>query len=402
MVKTFPGREATLKKARDRDMNGAPSIVSGGAGAPGDYLYGSPLLEDQWMGMWGLFRVPKNRVADLQPLPDRAAPGKGAAWPALEPGAAVREAPPSKNAATTPCPTGARQVPVEVSAIAKDIVYNPKSGDHDPYGVMYVRTADVAKVRSGAMKTEPLVIRANVGDCLRVTLKNELPKVLPTHTGDLPLPANVPTFPRSNRVSMHPSLLSYDVTRSDGATVGYNFDQTVAPGETTQYTWYAQPGIQDGAVNLLDFGDRRGHRHHGLYGSLMVEPKSSTAVDPSSGAPITSGAQANVTWKDAAGVDPPFREFVLNMVDGLILRDKAGKILPYPTEGEPGDLGHRAINYRTERFAPRLAKDPRWPTSCHRLCTATRPRPSCGPMSATRRTSGSSREVTGTGHTRSP
>ena len=358
VVKTFPGKEATLDKASLGDMSGTPSIVSGGAGAPGDYLYGSPLLEDQWMGMWGLFRVPKNRVSDLQPLPDRALPGTGTAWPAIAPGTANRKATVKEIAASRPCPTGSKPVPVAVSAIAKDIIYNAKSGDHDPYGVMYVRTEDVAKVRSGAMKTEPLVIRASVGDCLTVLLKNELPKVLPAHTGDLPVPPNVPTFPRSNRVSMHPSLLTFDVTQSDGATVGYNFDQTVAPGETILYKWYAQPGIEDGAVNLLDFGDRRGHRHHGLYGSLMVEPKDFTAVDPKSGAAITSGAQANVNWKDASGVSRPFREFVLNMVDGLVLRDKAGNILPYPLEGEPGDIGHRAINYQTERFAPRLAKDP--------------------------------------------
>jgi manganese oxidase len=357
--KIFPGAEATLDKVTLGDMSGTPSIVAGGAGAPGDYLYGSPLLEDQWMGMWGLFRVPKNRVADLQPLPDRVAPGVGTAWPAIVPGAVNRKATAAEMLLTTPCPTGAKQVLVNVSAIAKDIVYNAKSGDHDPYGVMYARTADVAKIRSGAMKTEPLVIRASAGDCLRVLLKNELPTVLPVHTGDLPVPPNVPSFPRSNRVSMHPSLLTFDVTQSDGATVGYNFDQTVAPGATLLYTWYASPDLADSAaVNLLDFGDRRGHRHHGLYGSLMVEPKGFTAVNPNTGVAVTSGAQANVSYKDAAGVSHPFREAVLNVVDGLVLRDKAGQILAYPLEGEPGDVGHRAINYRTERFAPRLLKDP--------------------------------------------
>jgi manganese oxidase len=358
VVKTAPGAEATVKKALNNELNGTPSIVRGGAGSAGDYLYGSPLLEDQWMGMWGLFRVPGARVSDLQPLPDRSSPGRGNPWPALTPGDVTRKASTKEVAATTPCPSVSKVVPFNVSAIAKDIVYNPTAGDHDPYGLMYVRTEDVAKVHAGEIKAEPLVIRANVGECVKVTLRNQLPLTPAVHTGDLPLPADVAGFPRSNRASMHPSLLSYNVTSSDGATVGYNFDQTVAPGESMTYTWYAQPGIGDGAVNLLDFGDRRGSRHHGLYGSLMVEPAGSTVVDPTSGGPVTSGAQANVTWRDAAGITHPFREFVLNVADGLILRDKEGRVLPYADEGEPGDTGHRGINYRTERFAPRVATDP--------------------------------------------
>jgi hypothetical protein len=358
VVKTNPGHDATVAKASNSVANGTPSILQGGAGSPGDYLYGSPLLEDQWMGMWGLFRVPKNAVSDLQPLPDRAAPGSGSPWPALKPGDDLKVAPTGSLGSVTPCPTGSRAVGVNVSAIAKDIVYNAKFGDHDPYGTMFVRSEDVKKVRTGAMKTEPLVIRANVGDCVTVTLKNELPRTPAAHTGDLPLPEDVTNFPRSNRVSLHPNLLTYNVIDSDGATVGYNYDQTVAPGVTTKYTWYVHDAVEDGAANLLDFADRRGSRHHGSYGSLLIEPKGSTYVNPNSGVAITSGAQANVTYTDAAGVKRSFREAVLNWVDGLILRDKAGAILPYPAEGEPSDQGHRGINYTTERFAPRLAKDP--------------------------------------------
>ena len=285
----------------------------------------------------------------------------GSSWPALKPGEAVRKPPQEafQQGDGNPCPPGSNVVPIKVSAIAKDIVYNAKNGDHDPYGLMYVLTEEKDKVLSGEMKTEPLVVRAGYGECIRVELTNELPATLPVHTGDLPLPADVPSFPRSNRVSMHPSLMSYDVTDSDGATVGYNFDQTIAPGETITYTWYAPPGIEDGAVNLLDFGDRRGHRHHGLYGSMMIEPVKATFVEPNFGASIKSGAQANVTSQDSAGNYHRFREFVLNFADGLVLRDRAGNIVPFEAQGgEPGDMGHRAINYRAERFAPRLAQDP--------------------------------------------
>ena len=37
--------------------NGGVSLVVNGAGQPGDYLYGSSSLDDQWLGMWGIFRI---------------------------------------------------------------------------------------------------------------------------------------------------------------------------------------------------------------------------------------------------------------------------------------------------------------------------------------------------------
>ena len=54
-------------------------LLPSGAGAPGDYLYSSQPLNDLWSGMWGIFRVPAKRVADLQPLPSTAAPPTGTA-----------------------------------------------------------------------------------------------------------------------------------------------------------------------------------------------------------------------------------------------------------------------------------------------------------------------------------
>jgi hypothetical protein len=157
---------------------------------------------------------------------------------------------------------------------------------------------------------------------------------------------------------MHPSLVKYDVTRSDGATVGYNYDQTVAPGATITYTWYARPGLL-GGTNLVDFGDRRGHRHHGLWGGLMIEPKGSTWTNPETGAAVTTGAQADIKWTDSSGKAQAFREFVVDFQDGLNLRDKSGARIPEAGHvDDPYELGNRGINYRTERFAPRLQANP--------------------------------------------
>ncbi len=170
------------------------------------------------------------------------------------------------------CPATAPVRNDDVSAILQKVVYNKKTGDHDPHGLIYVLAEHEAAVKAGSRDPEPLLIRANAGDCVKVKVTNKLPAGgIPAHGGDVPLPVDAP-FGKSNRVSMHASLAKYDVTRSDRATVGYSYGQTIAPAASRTYTWYADPEIEGATINLLDFGDRRGHRHHGLWGGLLIEP----------------------------------------------------------------------------------------------------------------------------------
>jgi hypothetical protein len=157
---------------------------------------------------------------------------------------------------------------------------------------------------------------------------------------------------------MHVAMADYDVTRGDGATVGYNFDQTIAPGGSITYQWQI-PQISGATLNLVDFGDRRGHRHHGLFGALLVEPTGSTWTDPTSGKTVLNGTRADIRWTDAGGVAQAYREFAIFWQDGLNLRDPEGD--PVPASGVPGDPyegGHRGISYATNRFAARLATNP--------------------------------------------
>ncbi|GAA3932849.1 multicopper oxidase domain-containing protein [Actinoplanes auranticolor] len=347
----------TAKHAKNESANGAPSILANGAGPPGDYLYGSTPLDDQWLGMWGVFRVPGGKTADLQQLPDQKNPGgNGTQWPALKPGDPLNTTPP-KLVKTCPAQSTARKY--DVVAMTRDIVYNPASGDHDPAGALYVLAEHEAAVRAGTRPAEPLNLRANAGDCLEVTLTNKLPSGgLPAHTGDVPLPADAP-FPAGKRVSLHAGLVEYLATSADGATVGYNYDQTVGPGQSIGAYWYVPEELAGSTAMLADFGDRRGHRHHGLFGGLLIEPKGSTWTDPATGAPVVTGDRAVIKWTDASGTARSFREYALHWQDGLNLRTPSGAAIP--PAGDPDDpyeLGNRGINYRTERFAPRLARDP--------------------------------------------
>jgi hypothetical protein len=388
-VKRKPAtRQETLAKVRNSEANGTPKILAGGAGKPGDYLYGSTPLDDQWLGLWGIFRVPDERVSGLEPLPDRPAPVDDPAadeWPALTP--ANAEAKPPGPDSGKICPVGAPTRVYDATATLGKIVYNAKTGDHDPNGLFYAPTDDVdidprtgvSKLKAGR-KPAPLFLRANAGDCLKVTLRNGMPATgIPDHDSDIPADVLTPhkmfadaPFPKSNRVSLHPGLVKYDVLRSDGATVGYNFDGTVGPGKSIQYVWYVDPSLEGATTNLVDLGDRRGHRHHGLWGGLFVEPKGAIWTDPKTGLSLAgvpnkageivgtkTAEAADISWTTPDGKRSAYREFAIDFQDGLFLRDKNGELIREAGHvDDPYELGTRGINYRTERFAPRLGPSP--------------------------------------------
>jgi hypothetical protein len=103
---------------------------------------------------------------------------------------------------------------------------------------MFVRTRDLAPDPQGVkrlrsdVKVEPLVLRANAGDCIAVILRNKLPASLPNDAGwnTLPLlfddlggqfrPFNTNQIAPSSYVGLHPQLLTYNAHRGDGNNVG--------------------------------------------------------------------------------------------------------------------------------------------------------------------------------------
>lgn len=372
---------------------GATKILLGGVGGAGDYFYGSLPVDDLWNGMWGIMRVLNKQMPELKPLPSNPAPNGTSEWAALKPGEAIKKAPGSGN----PCPLLVKNISFKLGVVNKKIIYN-KEGENDPNGLMYVRLDRLGKP---IIDNKPLFLRVNEGECVTVTLKNLLPKSgIPIHNGDTHTPEDIfpkkadgticnipfgpdacgveeeekaedakPRWPASLRVSMHPHLLKYNVIGSDGATVGYNYDQTVGPGETITYKWYAD--TKDlGIANLADYGDIRGHRHHGLFAGLIVEPKSSSYYDPSSGR-AQNFLENSVIRYPENGSTKIFREFIIAFQDGLNLYDSSNKPIPdlkehpgdaqnflTPRKTDPEDQGHKGINFRAERLDNRLKKNP--------------------------------------------
>jgi manganese oxidase len=333
--------------------------------------------------MWGIFRVPAARVPDLQPLPTNPAPPAAKSnkeWPALKPGDPIR----SNGPLLDPCPKTAMKRSYDVSLVKQKIVYN-SAGDNDPDGVAYVLDSELDK--SGAPKAgtnvKPLFIRANVGDCLSITLTNRLPQAgVTVGEGDPINPVEKvgddgttsvsnldngkvvsvqPAWPAGNRASLHASgLVRHEVTSSDGAAVGYNYDSTVKPGSKYTYRYYID-NANLGVVNLADYGNIRGTRHHGAWGGLVVEPRGSTYLNPKDLSPLAAGEQAVVKYVDASGATRSRREFVVDIQDGLNLFDKSGQRIEdqiQPDEPgavvDPEDEGEVGVNYRNEPFVNRL------------------------------------------------
>ena len=336
----------------------------------GDYLYGGTSMEDQWNGMWGIMRIHGTPTPGLQALPDNPPTGTTVAAPVP----ASRQVPPRAPRAGVTCPTTAPIRTYDVVAMTRNVVYN-QHGDNDPKGLMYVLAEDETAVRAGTKKPEPLVLRANAGDCVRVSLRNALPTSYARNVngvgGDTPLVMEPSSgTPMGTRVSLHPQLVRHDVRLSDGAAVGFNPDSTARIGETVNYEWYADSEL--GATNLVDYGDVRGHRQHGLAAALVVEPKQASYHDPVTGAPLRSGVAADIR---VPGPDNDFRETALVYQDGLDLRTSAGAAIeqqPLPAEleegpeieeadglgGETEDAGEKAVNYTNAPLHRRLGAGP--------------------------------------------
>ncbi|MGN0547129.1 MAG: multicopper oxidase domain-containing protein [Acutalibacteraceae bacterium] len=304
--------------------------------AAGDYLYYSAGIDDLWLGLWGIIRAYDKPNGCLLPLCGKCKP-----CPCFKP------------------PENAKIKRFEIAAIQKRIDYN-RYGDHDPDGLLFVPLSQVKDIQRGKKEPKPLILRANAGDWIEITLHNLFDKPVPYY--DYPsVPLDMPHVP-SCRVSLNPQFLKYDPVNSSGLNVGYNkAEQTVPPGESIKYLWHADK--EYGTCLLTSFGDLRNHRYHGLFGAIIIEPPSSKHYHTHRPIEENHGEQAVIS---APGVET-FREFVLFAQNGIRLLDKDGILIKTAEEGNDGgahggvdheDTGEKGYNYRSERFFNRLKRVP--------------------------------------------
>lgn len=178
----------------------------------------------------------------------------------------------------------------------------------------------------------PLTLRANVGDCIKVKLTNKL---------------------KNSRASFSALSLAFDPKDSLGANVGNNpGDQTIAPGESRVYTYYADPFIGEIASLVWDWGNVMLNPRNGLFGAIIIGPKGSKYRDPKTGADISN----KNSWIADVIVDRtiPGNEHRRNYRDAaLFFQDEDNIIgtsfMPYVQN----TAGLTGVNYRSEPYKSR-------------------------------------------------
>jgi manganese oxidase len=262
-------------------------------------------------------------------------------------------------------PDGSNSRTYAAAAFQVDVVLN-KVGTHYPQSRILALWDDVQPTIDRTKPPEPLFFRANSGDCLTYYLTNLLPNVFEMDDYQVRTPTDT--------VGQHIHLVKFDVTASDGAANGYNYEDgsfspgevierieairhgideglpgaTVPPGkdlanfvpqphdffgsglglgaQTTVQRWYVDP------VTNLTGNDRTlrsvfTHDHFapstqqqvGYYGGLLIEPADCTWRDPETGGALGTREDGGPTsWRaDILTEDPAksYREFAFAFSD---------------------------------------------------------------------------------------
>jgi len=263
------------------------------AGGPrlqaGDYIHFNGRASKFSEGAWGLIRVLDKEVPDLQKLPAGYS---------------------GRNEIPKPQPVCPQGVPVKsFNVVAMDypsMKFNPKAPEaievdferkiqiSNPEAKIYTLEEEASKVATG-LQPMPLTLRANVGDCLKVNLKNKM---------------------KAGRASFSAISLAFDPKDSLGANVGNNpGDQTIGPGESRTYTYYADPFLGEISSLVWDWGNVMLNPRNGLFGAVVIGPKGSKYRDPKTGEDISQknswvadviidrtiqGNETRVNYRDAA------------------------------------------------------------------------------------------------------
>lgn len=239
----------------------------------------------------------------------------------------------------------------EIAAVQAKVVYN-KYGWHDPQGRFFVLKEElerhggleayIKKVEAQEIQVEPLVIRANDGDCIEVRFTNLLPEYIEAS------PFQMETL--TDIVGYHIHLVKFDTIVSDGAANGWNNIAGARRYETLIERFFANAELR--TVFFHDHLFANTHQQHGMFGALVIEEAGATFHDVETGEALKFGTKAVIRRRDGTS----FREFALFLHDFALLFDGNGKPLnPPEVPGSHDDPGVMGINYRCEPMRERLS-----------------------------------------------
>jgi hypothetical protein len=254
------------------------TTAGGYQGMAGDYLYYDGRTSHLSEGTWGIIRVHDKVQKDLKELPGN------------------EEKEFKKKIRKTLCPTGAPVKNFSVVAINKALKFNPNTEDEievdferklilaNAEAKIFALEGEVSKAADSKVMPHPLTLRANIGDCIKVKLTNRL---------------------KAGNASLHANNLAFDPLDSQGINVGNNpGDQTVAPGKSKVYTFYAAKDYNINGALLWDFGNLTTNVRDGLYGGIIIGPRGSVYRDPETGKDISQGN----SWKADVIIDKSYPE----------------------------------------------------------------------------------------------
>jgi hypothetical protein len=228
------------------------------------------------------------------------------------------------------------------SVIELDMDLN-KVGWHFGQQRILALDGDVEATLAGTRAPEPLVMRANSGDCVDMDHTNLVPNIYQLDDFQVKTPTDV--------IGQHIHLVKFDVTSADGAANGWNYeDGTFSPDEvherllalaagtwnegaspfdtacgadnldcarTTRQRWYIDPGWTGNVFTHDHYGPST-HQQAGLYATMLIEPEGSVWKDPATGDTYGDRADGGPTsWRaDIYTADgDAYREFYLEFAD---------------------------------------------------------------------------------------
>ncbi len=254
------------------------TTAGGYQGMAGDYLYYDGRTSHLSEGTWGIIRVHDELQKSLKELPGN------------------EEKEFKKKVKKTLCPKGAPMKNFSVVAINKALKFNPNAEDEievdferklilaNAEGKIFALEGEVSKAADDGVMPHPLTLRANIGDCVKIKLTNRL---------------------KEGNASLHANNIAFDPMDSQGINVGNNpGDQTVAPGKSKVFTFYAAKDYNINGALLWDFGNLTTNVRDGLYGGIIIGPRGSVYRDPETGKDITLGN----SWKADVIIDKSYPE----------------------------------------------------------------------------------------------
>jgi len=261
------------------------------------------------------------------------------------------------------CPSGVPTKTFDITAINAEITLNRFM--HYFPGYLFVLSENLEKVRAEEKKNtqaresgevfpaagtslglqgdmiQPLVIRANAGDCVRIILRNQT-------NGDLNASGD------NEPVSIHVHGSGFIVRPTGQSATMTNKDSLVMPGKSQEFEWYILGDQPEGAHHFHSHAVRE-QWSLGMFGALVVEPRGSRYIDPRTGKEMKSGWDAMI--EDPNG--PDFREFAIfyHEIGDEIFRilDRNSEMLPQRDQlTDTYRPAGRGLNLRSEPHGTRL------------------------------------------------